>query len=296
MKSYRTPMRTLFILLNYTAVVLLCLLCLFPLLHILALSLSASSYVATGGVTLWPRGFNLTAYDYVLNNEKFWHAFAVTGQRLLLGIPLNLLLVILMAYPLSKEEEAFPARRFYMAAFMVVMIFNGGLVPTYLLVQQLGLLDTIWALVLPCGMNVFNAVIMMNFFRGIPKEIEESAIMDGANQLQVLLFMYLPLAVPCIATITLFSFMGHWNAWQDGRIYMNFSSNYPLQTYLQSIMQNTDDILGNLSPAMMRVYMELSSRNLRAAQIVVSTVPVLLIYPLLQRYFTSGLVMGSVKG
>ena len=296
MKPYRTPSRMLFILLNYGAVALLCLLCLFPLLHILALSLSSSSYVATGSVALWPRGLNLTAYKYVLNNEKFWHAFGVTGQRLLLGIPLNLLLVILMAYPLSKEEDAFPARRFYMAAFMVVMIFNGGLVPTYLLVQQLGLLDTIWALVLPCGMNVFNAVIMMNFFRGILREIEESAIMDGANQLQVLLFMYLPLAVPCIATITLFSFMGHWNAWQDGRIYMNFSSNYPLQTYLQSIMQNTDDILGNLSPAMMRIYMELSSRNLRAAQIVVSTIPVLLIYPLLQRHFTSGLVMGSVKG
>lgn len=296
MKRYDHFSRRVFNVINYAFTGFLCLLCLFPLFHIIALSLSSAEYVSTGNVVLWPKGFTIAAYKYVMNNSRFWGAFWVTLKRLMLGIPLNLLLIILMAYPLSKEEEVFPARRIYMPLFMVVMIFSGGLVPTYLLVQKLGLLDSVWALVLPGGMNVFNAVIMMNFFRGLPKELEESAMMDGANQFQVLRKMYLPLALPCLATVTLFSFMGHWNAWQDGRIYINFSENYPLQTYLQSIMNSAEDILGTMDPSLIRAYMEMNSRNLRAAQIVVSTVPVLLIYPLLQRYFTAGLVMGSVKG
>jgi putative aldouronate transport system permease protein len=275
---------------------LICFLCIVPLFSIIAKSLSSSAYLNAGLVFLWPRGFNFSAYRYVLENKPFWHSFLVTLERIALGIPINLILCVLMAYPMSKESSAFPARKFFMGAFLTVMIFHGGLVPTFLLVRNLRMLNTIWALVLPGGLSIFNGVLMMNFFRGVPKEIEESALMDGASQFQILLRMYLPLAVPCIATMTLFSFMGHWNAWQDGRIYMNRGNLYPLQTYLQTILQLSEQMLRNLDPSQLSQYLELSSQSLRAAQIVISTIPVLIVYPFLQRYFTTGLILGSVKG
>ena len=230
-------------------------------------------------------------------NAKFWHSFAITFERLLVGIPLNLILTILAAYPLSKSEHAFKGRKIYMWVFMFVMIFNAGLVPTYLLVKDLGLMDSIWALTLPMGVNVFNIVLMMNFFRGIPHEIEESALVDGAKQTTILMRLYLPLAKPSIATITLFSFMGHWNSWMDGRIYMNNIENYPLQTYLQNVIQASDQVvMSSMNLKSVIDQMAVSGQNLRAAQLFISMIPLLLVYPFLQKYFTTGLVMGSVKG
>lgn len=271
--------------------------CLVPLIHILALSFSGASYTDSNMVTLIPKGFTLAAYKYVMQNSMFWRAFGVTITRLAVGVPLGLLLTILAAYPLSKEEQYFPARKIYMWLFMFVMIFNAGLVPTYLLIKDLKMMDTIWALVLPMGVNVFNIVLMMNFFRGIPREIEESALVDGAKQHTILWKLYLPLAKPSIATITLFTFMGHWNSWMDGRIYMNSTSNYPLQTYLQNVLQSSDQVLlnsNNMQSIIER--MAVSGQNLRAAQLFISMIPLLIIYPFLQKYFTAGLVMGSVKG
>lgn len=282
---------------NYVFISFMMLSCLVPLIHILALSFSEASYTDSNMVTLIPKGFTLAAYEFVMQNEMFWRAFGITVTRLIIGVPLGLLLTILAAYPLSKEEQYFPARKIYMWLFMFVMIFNAGLVPTYLLIKDLNMMDTIWALVLPMGVNVFNIVLMMNFFRGIPREIEESALVDGARQHTILWKLYLPLAKPSIATITLFTFMGHWNSWMDGRIYMNSTSNYPLQTYLQNVLQSSDQVLLN-SNNMQSIIdrMAVSGQNLRAAQLFISMVPLLLIYPFLQKYFTTGLVMGSVKG
>ena len=300
MKIKNTPARKAFLIFNYTFITLVTMTCVLPLLNVLAMSFSSSEYVDSGMVGLWPMGFTLAPYRFVIANTKFWTAFGVTVKRLLLGVPINLTLAILMAYPLSKDESVFPARRIYVWFFIIVMIFNGGLVPTYLLVQNLGLIDTVWALVLPGGMNVFNAVILMNFFRGIPREIEESALLDGAGQLRILVQLFLPLSLPSIATITLFAFMGHWNAWMDGRIYMNFVENYPLQTYLQNILSASDSILLNMMDSgSMQDLVDMflvNGRNLRSAQIFISIIPVMIIYPFLQKYFTTGLVMGSVKG
>lgn len=300
-KLRSSPARKVFVVFNYVFITFVTLTCLLPLINVLAMSFSSSAYVEAGLVGMFPRGFTLAPYRYVMANEKFWTAFVVTFERLLLGVPINLALSILMAYPLSKEESIFPARKVYIWFFLICMIFNGGLVPTYLLVQNLNLIDTIWALVLPSGMNVFNSVILMNFFRGIPREIEESALLDGANHLRIMLRLYLPLSAPCIATITLFAFLGHWNSWMDGRIYMNFDRNYPLQTYLQGVINGTDNIMlssltGSSNLETMADMMAVNSRNLRASQIFISIIPVMLIYPFLQKYFTTGLVMGSVKG
>lgn len=297
MKEYKSKGRVVFNIFNYIFISFMMLSCLVPLIHILALSFSGAAYTDSNMVTLIPKGFTLAAYKYVMKNEMFWRAFGITLTRLVIGVPLGLLLTILAAYPLSKEEHYFPARKIYMWLFMFVMIFNAGLVPTYLLVKDLNLMDTIWALVLPMGVNVFNIVLMMNFFRGIPREIEESALVDGARQHTILWKLYLPLAKPSIATITLFTFMGHWNSWMDGRIYMNSTSNYPLQTYLQNVLQSSDQVLLNSNNMQSIVErMAVSGQNLRAAQLFISMVPLLLIYPFLQKYFTTGLVMGSVKG
>ncbi len=297
MREYRSKGRTLFHIFNYTFISILLFTCLVPLIHILALSFSSASYTDSNLVTFFPKGFTLAAYQFVMENQMFWQSFGVTIERLAFGVPISLALTVLAAYPLSKEEKYFPQRKIYMWLFLFVMIFNAGLVPTYLLIKDLGMMDTIWALVLPTGVNVFNVVLMMNFFRGIPHEIEESALVDGARQPVILWKLYLPLAKPSIATITLFTFMNHWNSWMDGRIYMNSTSNYPLQTYLQNVLQSSDQVLlnsNNLQSILDR--MAVSGQNLRAAQLFISMLPLLLIYPFLQKYFTAGLVMGSVKG
>lgn len=297
MREYKTKQRIIFNIFNYTLICILLLLCLVPLIHILALSFSSTSYTDANLVTFLPKGFTLAAYKYVMGNEMFWQAFSITLERILIGVPLGILLTILAAYPLSKEDKDFPGRKIYMWMFMFVMIFNAGLVPTYLLVKDLKLTDTIWSLVLPVGVNVFNIVLMMNFFRGIPREIEESALVDGARQYTILWKLYLPLAKPSIATISLFTFMTHWNSWMDGRIYMNSTMNYPLQTYLQNVLQSSDQMLlnsANLQSVIEK--MAVNGQNLRAAQLFISLIPLLIVYPFLQRYFTTGLVMGSVKG
>lgn len=289
--------RVAFNIFNYTFITVMVALCMFPLLHILALSFSSSAYAESNLVGLLPKGFTLAAYKFVMANEQFWHAFRITFERILIGVPLGIAFTVLAAYPLSKEEKAFRGRKIYMWLFLFVMIFNAGLIPTYLLIKDLNMMDTMWALVLPTGVNVFNVVLMMNFFRGIPKEIEESALVDGANQLTILCRLYIPLAKPSIATITLFTFMTHWNSWMDGKIYMNSMANYPLQTYLQNVLQSSDQALMRTNNLQNLVeQMAVSGQNLRAAQLFISMVPLLLIYPFLQKYFTTGLVMGSVKG
>ena len=300
MRQKESISRKVFIVANGLFLLTATLLCILPLLNILAMSFSSSGYVDAGMVGFLPRGFTLAPYRFVISNAKFWTAFGITLQRLIIGIPISLALSVLMAYPLSKDEQTFPARKKYMWLFLIVMIFHGGLVPTYLLVKNLQLIDTIWALTLPSAMNVFSSVILMNFFRGIPKEIEESAIIDGAGHPRILAQIYIPLSLPSIATITLFSFMFHWNSWMDGRIYMNFTERYPLQTYLQVILNASDNLLLTMTQSSdigsIADMLAVNGRNLRSSQIMISIIPVMIVYPFLQRYFTTGLVMGSVKG
>lgn len=176
------------------------------------------------------------------------------------------------------------------------MVFSGGLIPTYYVVTKTGLMDTIWALILPGAVPIFNVVLVMNFFRNLPGELEESAMLDGGGPWTILWKIFIPLSKPSIATITLFSLVTHWNSWFDGLIYSNFTQHYPLQSYLQTLIVNTNNALmsGDLSSIVKN--MSVNDTNLKAAQIFISIIPLLLIYPFLQKYFTTGLVLGSVKG
>ena len=297
MNRKKTSMgRKVFLAVDVIVILLLCLICMVPLLNLLAYSFSASQPIIENKVFLWPKEFTLKAYQYVLESKEFWSSVSVSVKRVLLGVPLNTLLTILVAYPLSKDERQFKARKYYVAYMLTVMLFNGGLMPTYYIVSKTKLIDTVWALIIPGAVPIFNCIVLINFFRGIPSELEESAKLDGASQWQILWRIFIPISKPSLATIILFSLINHWNSWFDGLIYSNHTTNYPLQSYLQTLVTSTTEILAQGDVKAIAKLVDINDTNMKAAQIFISVIPLMLIYPFLQKYFTTGLTMGSVKG
>jgi putative aldouronate transport system permease protein len=289
-----TAGRRVFLAFNSIFLGLIAILCILPLINVLAVSFSSSSAAAAGFVKLWPVDFTLASYKYALGKSEFVQGFYVSVQRVILGYTINMVLTILVAFPLSKEKTSLRSRSVYAWFFIITMLFHGGLIPTYMTIKSMGILDTIWALVLPGAVPVFNVILLLNFFRNLPREIEEAAHIDGAGHWRVLWSIYLPLSKPALATITLFTLVGHWNSWFDGLIYMNSPDNYPLQSYLQTIIVNVDT--ATLSSSELLNINEISDRTFKAAQVFLAALPILITYPLLQKYFMKGLVMGSVKG
>ena len=297
MNRKKTSMgRKVFLAVDVIVILLLCLICMVPLLNLLAYSFSASQPIIENKVFLWPKEFTLKAYQYVLDSKEFWSSVSVSAKRVLLGVPLNTLLTILVAYPLSKDERQFKARKYYVAYMLTVMLFNGGLMPTYYIVSKTKLIDTVWALIIPGAVPIFNCIVLMNFFRGIPSELEESAKLDGASQWQILWRIFIPISKPSLAPIIVFSLINHWNSWFDGLIYSNHTTNYPLQSYLQTLVTSTTEILAQGDVKAIARLVDINDTNMKAAQIFISVIPLMLIYPFLQKYFTTGLTMGSVKG
>ena len=291
---YPSVSRRIFIVCNYIFLITVSLLCVLPLLHVLSISLRSSGAVSAGSVLFSPVDFTLESYKIVLSQGQFFQAFLNSVTRLLLGTSISLSLCLLTAYPLSKESGRFKLRTPIVWYFVFTMLFGGGLIPWYLVVKQTQLLNTIWALVIPGALNVFNVILMLNFFRGLPKELEESAMIDGAGHLRVLARIFLPISLPSIATIALFTMVNHWNSWFDGLILMKNPDNYPLATYLQAITIDAKMLIQmNLTNPNAAAYV--SDRTGRAAQIFMTALPILLIYPFLQKYFVSGLTLGSVK-
>lgn len=285
--------RRLFVIANYSLLIALALLCVLPLVYLLALSFSSNNAAATGMVKLWPVEFTWKAYDFILSKPEFVTSLLVTLKRVVLGVTINMVLTVLVAYPLSKDSSALKGRTFYVWIFVFTMLFNGGIIPLYMTIRSLGLLDSIWALVLHHAVPVFNIVILLNFFRNLPKELEEAALMDGASHWRILWTIYLPLSAPSLATVTLFSTVAQWNAWFDGILFMNSPENYPLQSYLYTIVVGLDTLIK--SSIDLEVIHLVSDRTAKAAQIFLGALPILVLYPFLQRYFTKGIVMGSVK-
>lgn len=276
--------------------ILFSLICLLPLLNTVAMSLSDKTSAATGRVLIWPVNFTLQPYKEIVKDDQYIRSFMISVERVILGVGINMLFSVLMAYPLSKPRRQFHARNIYMWVMIFTMMFGGGLVATYLWIKTLGLLDTIWVLVLPGAVPVFNVIVLMNFFKGLPPSLEEAALVDGANPLQILIGVFLPLSLPSLATIALFSMVGHWNAYFDGKIYINSMRNLPLQTYIQALsVELTAEQMVNMSPEEIRNRLALSSLTFNCAKVVICTIPVLIVYPFLQKYFVTGLVMGSVK-
>ena len=276
---------------------LVCLTCVLPFVNLLAVSFSGSTAVSAGNVGFLPVDFTLASYKYLLEDGRFFRAMLVSFERVILGTLLNLTLAVLTAYPLSRPKGELYGRGFYVVFFVTTMLIGGGMIPTYLLVSSLGLRNTIWSLVLPGALPVSNMIILMNFIRGLPEELEEAASIDGANPFQILVKIILPLLKPSLATVGLFCMVGHWNDWFSGMIYMSDTSKYPLQTYMQSLLKNFETLLmGDSTHDIKALLSMMNARTGRAAQMFLGALPIMLVYPFLQKYFTKGLVLGSVKG
>lgn len=285
--------RMIFLAANFTCLSVLALVCIIPFIHMIALSFSSASAATAGVVRLWPVDFTLASYINVLSKPQFIHSFGISVERLVLGSAINMILTILVAYPLSKEGKHLYGRTVYVWFFVLTMLFSGGLIPSYMMVKNTHLLDTIWALVLPNAVPVFNVVLLLNFFRSLPKELDESAKIDGAGPWTSLWRITVPLSKPALATLTLFCMVTHWNSWFDGLIYMNNPAHYPLQSFMQTVVIQRNTTM--LRPDDIKLLALISDRTNNAAQIFLATLPILLVYPFLQRFFIHGIVMGSLK-
>ena len=283
----------LFDLSNYFLLLLFGLLCLLPMVHMIAVSLSNRAASMGGFVTLWPVGFTGRNYQEILSAGPVYQAFLVSIQRTVFGTLINMALTVLAAYPLSKTPKELRGRNWFMWIMLIALLFNGGLIPWFLVIRNLGLLNSLWALILPGALPIWNVILLMNFFRELPKELEEAAIIDGASYWDTLWYIFLPLSIPALATLTLFAAVGHWNAWFDGMILITKNAQYPIMTFLRTVV--IDMNLQILSVNNQDIY-NLSDRSIRAANIVVATLPILIVYPFLQRYFIHGIRLGAVKG
>ncbi|WP_341280640.1 carbohydrate ABC transporter permease [Paenibacillus sp. FSL H8-0537] len=289
---HKTKSYKVFSIFNYTLLAVLSLVCLIPLIHILAVSFSGKAPANANLVGLLPVQFTIDAYSQTLANENFLRSLWVSFVRTGLGTLISMIVVICAAYPLSKENSNFKRKKVYTWFFVFTMLFNGGLIPFYILIQKLNMMNTLWVLILPGAVSVWNMILLLNFFKNVPKELEEAAFIDGAGYLRTLVSVYLPVSMPAIATISLFAMVGHWNSWFDGLIFMTDHKNYPLATFLQTIIVQQDFSKVSVRPEDLE---SISQRTVKAAQIFIGMAPILFVYPFLQRFFVKGIVIGAVK-
>ena len=284
----------LFNIANHVFLILFAAACLFPMIHMLAVSFSDRAASTGGFVTLWPIRFTTANYEKIFQARTLYAATWISVQRTVIGTLLNLILTILTAYPLSKSAQVWKGRNIFVWLVIFPMFFGGGLIPWFLVIRSLGLLNSIWALILPGALPVWNVILTMNFFRDIPKELEEAAIIDGASHWRILWDIYVPISAPALAVMILFSAVGHWNSWFDGMVLMSKTTMYPLQTFLRSVVVTMN--LSNLLTLDPKTMYEISDRSAKAATILISTIPILIVYPFVQRYFIVGIKLGAVKG
>ena len=295
-----TKSRKVFVACNHFFLALLALICFFPFIHLLALSFSSDEFTSQGLVSIFPMGFTVDAYTILAGKADFLKAFGISVARTVLGTALALLVIILTAYPLSKSSKVLKGRTAIAWIFVFTMFFGGGLASTYILYLNLGLIDNFLVYILPGACDVWFSLMLMNFFRGIPKEIEEAALIDGCNHFPILFRIFVPISVPVIVTIILFTAVGQWNSWFDGIFFMSDTTSYPLQSYLYVMLESSDPAKlaqnGTLTPQQIEQLKNLGSKNLQAAQIFLGMLPITLVYPFLQKYFIKGITIGSVKG
>lgn len=271
------------------------LLCVLPIWYTLMVSLSEKSAAAAGIVRLWPIGANLVSYQQIMRDSEFFLSFWVSVKRVVLGASLSFIVTVLMAYPLSKSNRDFRLRNILMWVLVFALLFNGGLIPLYQTVKAYGLIDSIWVLVLSGGLPIFNVILVMNFFRNLPKELEEAALVDGAGPWYTLFVLFIPLSVPVLATVSLFSIVGHWNEFFSGLVFMTKPENYPLQTYIRQMVVQIDPAQFNADSETLKRLNEISNQTLNAAKIFIAMLPILVVYPFLQKFFIHGITLGSVK-
>jgi putative aldouronate transport system permease protein len=290
----------IFLTLNYIYVTIAFLLVAYPLVYMISASISNPKEVASGAMWLFPKDITFEGYERVLQDQRIWSGYANTILYTVVGTAVNLAVTIPAAYALSRRDLV--GRGFFMGVFMFTMFFGGGLVPSYLLIKELGMINSMWALILPSAASVWNIIVSRTFFQGtIPSELQEAAQMDGCSNFKLFFKIVLPLSMPIIAVMALFYGVGHWNSYFSAMIYLNDSAKYPLQLVLRQILvlqemsAQGSGMMDSSSASALNNKAEVAAL-VRYAVIIVSTLPVIIIYPFLQRYFVQGVMIGSVKG
>ena len=268
------------------------LLCLLPLLYILSVSLSSSDAIAARQVLILPVGITLESYLAVFADSSMIGSMIFTVWLTAACTVLSIIMTILAAYPLTKKK--LKGRNFFLVVIVITMYFGGGMIPEYILVKSLNMIDTPWALMVPYCLSAFNMIILKTFFTNLPESLEESAYLDGASHLDILIRIVIPLSTPVLATLALFYAVGRWNGFQDALIFINKQSLFPLQMKLYQLIFNNQ--LSEIAQQEGASVQKLQPESLKAAAVMFATVPILLVYPWLQRYFISGIMIGAIKG
>lgn len=264
---------------------------LYPMYNIFIVSISSAEYIYAGAVSFIPKGINFDAYRMVFKNDSIWRSFGNSILYTAVGTTINVVCSAMCAYPLSRKD--FYGRGFFTVFVAVTMFISGGMIPSYLVVNQLKLINTMWAIVLPGAISTYNMIIMRTFFQNLPVSLQESAYLDGANDITILFKVVLPLSMPIIATMTLFYAVGHWNSYFNAMIYLNSKSKFPLQVLLREIV-----VAGNMADESSDLTSNINiiAINFKYAVIVITVVPILVVYPFLQKHFTKGVMIGAIKG
>ena len=285
--------RSAFLTVNLIIMGILAFSCLYPLWYTLSVSLSSKLAAEGGLVSFYPIGLNVDSYRLIMNDNQFWVSFGISVRRVLYGTVWTMAVCIMMAYPLSKTSREYKPRNVLMWILVFCMLFNGGTIPWFITVKNYGLIDTMAALVFSGSVPVFNVLLLMNFFRNLPRDLEEAATVDGAGPWRILWQIVVPCSLPVIATVVLFVSVGFWNEYFQGLVLMNKEVHYPLQTYIRQISVQIP-VGVTLTTEQYQQLAKNSNRALESAKVFISMVPMLIVYPFLQKYFVNGITLGAV--
>lgn len=276
---------------TYVILAILGFITLYPMWYILIVSISSAQHINAGTISFWPKGINFDAYKIVFENDKIWRAYANTILYTVTGTALQVVITAMCAYPLSRQD--FYGRKFFTVFTTLTMFISGGMIPLYLVIMNLHLINTMWAIILPPAISTYNMIVMRTSFQAIPHSLAESAYLDGANDIQIFARIILPLSKAILATMTLFYAVAHWNSFFPAMLYLNDQSKYPVQVLMRDIIiagdmtGDTGDVTGSLN---------IVATNYKYAVIIISMIPILFVYPFLQKHFTKGVLIGAVKG
>lgn len=296
MKYRKTLGSVSFDIANHAFMILLMVVMLYPLLNVLAISLSSKAFIDAGEVTWLPKGFNISGYQYMLRDSELLHSYGWTIAYALGGTALTLTFTSLIAYPLAQPGFVF--KKFLTAFLSVTMFISGGLIPTFILLKQMHLFNTYWVMVLPGCVSAYNTFVFRSFFQGIPGSLRESAYVDGASDVRIWWQIILPLSKPLLATFFLFTMVGHWNSWFTALLYLTDKNRYPLQMVLRRLVVSEEmgSMYGDSAASVFATSFGMHTKNAQMAAVVLALVPILVIYPFIQKYFAKGVMIGAIKG
>lgn len=273
--------------------ILVAVLIILPLLNLIAVSVSDQAPVISGKVKFWPIGFQVGAYGYVIGSKQFFSSLSVSLFVTLVGSTLAVVCSVLVAYPLSKQN--IPGRKALLLVFIFTMMFNGGIIPSYLLIMRLNMINSVWSLILPQLVNVYNLLIVKNYMEALPESLVEAAKIDGASQMRILRSVVLPMAKPVLATVFMFFVVSYWNSYFDAKMYITERELMPIQQYLQTVIFEAQNPAGDYALSSME-NMDMASKSIINATVVCAMIPMMILYPALQKFFAKGATVGAVKG